>query len=204
YRGKFMKSENELNVAQKDFDDFVKKGGSTNYISVVRACKSIRFHLMSNADGALKSAKKARELVDVEKVERDIICAEYLLGAAHLMKRNFVEAEEHLTEALTRDRKINLVVFEPDILLEFAKLRFKQNHKKEALEFAEESLQIADRCEYRLKQADIHNFLAEFYLAADDFDKAKEHGEIAKERTACGYKPALAKAEKLLNDIERR
>jgi tetratricopeptide (TPR) repeat protein len=204
YRGKFMKSEHELNVAQKDFDDFVKKGGSTNYISVVRACKSIRFHLMSNADGALKSAKKARELVDVEKVERDIICAEYLLGAAHLMKRNFVEAEEHLTEALTRDRKINLVEFEPDILLEFAKHRLEQNHKEEALKFAEEALQIADRCEYRLKQADIQRFLAEYYLDAGDLKLAKNHGEIAKERAECGHKPALEKAEKLLNEIERR
>jgi len=98
------------------------------------------------------------------------------------MKGNFVEAEKHLAEALTRDRRINLVEFEPDILLEFAKLRFKQNHKEKALKFAYEALPIADRCEYRLKQADIHNFLAEFYLAAGD----------------------LEKAEKLLNEIERR
>jgi len=92
---------------------------------------------------------------------------------------------------------------EPDVLLEFAKLRFKQNHKEEALKFAEEALQIADRCEYRLKQADIHNFLAEFYLDADDLEKAKEHGEIAKERAECGYKVALEKAEKMLNEIEQ-
>jgi tetratricopeptide (TPR) repeat protein len=120
------------------------------------------------------------------------------------MKRNFVEAEEHLTEALTRDRKINLVEFEPDILLEFAKLRFKENLREEALKFADEALQIADRCEYRLMQADIHNFLAEFYLDAGDLEKAKKHGEIAKERAECGYKPALEKAEKLLDEIERR
>ena len=87
--------------------------------------------------------------------------------------------------------------------MEFAKLRFKQNHKKEALKFAEEALQIADRCEYRLKQADIHNFLAEFYLDADDLEKAKEHGENAKERAECGYKVALEKAEKMLNEIEQ-
>ncbi len=93
---------------------------------------------------------------------------------------------------------------EPNILLAFAKLRFKQNYKKEALKFAEEALQIADRCEYRLKQADIHNFLAEFYLDAGDLEKAREHGEIAKERAECGYKPALEKAEKVLDEIEQR
>jgi tetratricopeptide (TPR) repeat protein len=201
YRGKFKRSENELNVAQKVFDDFVEKGGSTNFISVVRAYKSIHFLLMSNAEEALDSAKKACELADVEHYERDVILAEYLLGAAHLMKGNFVEAEKHLTEALTRDRKIYLVELEPDILLEFVKLQFKQNHKEEALKFAEEALQIADRCEYRLKQTDIHNFLAEFYLDAGDLEKAREHGEIAKERAECGYKPALEKAEKILNKI---
>jgi tetratricopeptide (TPR) repeat protein len=119
------------------------------------------------------------------------------------MKRNLVGAEKHLTEALTRDRKINLVELEPGILLEFAKLRFKENHKEEALKFAVEALQIADRCEYRLKQADIHNFLAEFYLNAGDLEQAREHGEIAKERAECGYKPALEKAEKMLSDIEQ-
>ncbi|MCK4736757.1 MAG: hypothetical protein KAT65_30155, partial [Methanophagales archaeon] len=67
-----------------------------------------------------------------------------------------------------------------------------------------EALQIADRCEYRLKQADIHNFLAEFYLNGGELDKAGEHSEIAKGRAECGYKPALEKAEKLLNEIERR
>jgi tetratricopeptide (TPR) repeat protein len=120
------------------------------------------------------------------------------------MKGNLAEAEKHLTEALTRDRKINLVELEPDILLEFAKLRFKTNHTKEALKFADEALLIADRCEYRLKQADIHNFLAEFYLDAGDLKQAKKHCEIAKERAECGYKLALEKAEKLLNEIERR
>jgi tetratricopeptide (TPR) repeat protein len=203
YRGKFEESENELISALELLtkSDFAQ---SQCVLWTLWTYHSSRALLMSNADEVLKYALKACELADVKHHVRDFIRAEYLLGAAHLLKGNFVEAEKHLTEALTRDRKINLVELEPDILLEFAKLRFKQKRKEEALEFADEALQIADRCEYRLKQADIHNFLAEFYLAADDFDKAKEHGEIAKERTACGYKPALAKAEKLLNDIERR
>ena len=202
YRGKFEESEKELNVAQKIIDNFVKKGGSTNYISVVRAYKSIHSILINNADEALDSAINARELADVEHYERDIIRAEYLLGTTYLMKENLIKAEIHLTDALTRDRKINLAESEPDILLEFAKLRFKQNHKEEALKFADEALQIADRCEYRLNQADIHNFLAEFYLDAGDLEKAREHGEIAKDRAECGYKPASEKAEKLLTRIE--
>jgi tetratricopeptide (TPR) repeat protein len=197
YRGKFDESEKELISALKLFTKLYEVQPQC----IVWAYRSIRSLFMSNAEEALKSARKARELADVHKGERDIILAEYLLGAAYLMKGNLVEPEKHLTEALTRDRKINLVELEPDILLEFAKLRFKQNHKEEALKFAEEALQIADRCEYRLKQADIHNFLAEFYQDADDLEKAREHGEIAKERAECGYKVALEKAEKMLNEI---
>jgi tetratricopeptide (TPR) repeat protein len=200
YRGKFKESKNELISALELFTKLDKVQAQC----VVFAYRSIRSLFMSNVEEALSYAIKARELADVENWEIHIIHAEYLLGAALLLKGNFVEAEQHLTEALTRDRKINLVELEPDILLEFAKLRFRENHKEEALKFAEEALQIADRCEYRLKQADIHNFLAEFYLVAGDLKKAREHGEIAKERAECGYKPALEKAEKLLNSIEQR
>lgn len=199
YRGEFKKSEQKSSVAMNLLDESATQQRGTIY-----AYRSISFLLMSNADKALEYAIKARELADVGKLERDIIQAEWLLGAAHLMKGNVVEAEKHLTEALTRDRKINLVEMEPGILLEFAKLRFKQNHKEEALKFTDEALQIADRCEYRLKQADIHNFLAEFYMDAGDLEKAREHGEIAKERAECGYNVALEKAEKILNEIERR
>ncbi len=95
-----------------------------------------------------------------------------------------------------------MVDYESDILLELAKLRFKQNRKPDAFKFVQEAMQIAERCEYRLKQADIHNFLSEFYLDVGDLAKAREHGEIAKERAECGYVPAMEKAEKLLKDID--
>jgi tetratricopeptide (TPR) repeat protein len=197
YKGEFENSKNELDLALKSLK--ILKEFSPRYLNY--AYRSLYFHLQYNAEEAFKSAKKAREMADVEHFERDIIRAEYLLGAAHLMKGNLADAENHLIEALTRDRKINHVEFEPDILLELAKLRFTQNHKEEALKFAEEALLIADRCEYRLKQADIHNFLAEFYMDVGGLKQAKKHGEIAKERAECGYKPALEKAEKFLNEI---
>ena len=198
YQGKSNESEQEASVAMNLLDE-----SATQERGTIFAYRSIRSLLMSNAEEALKSAIKARELAEIDYTERDVIQVEYLLGAAYLMKGNIVEAEKHLNDALIRDRKINMVDLEPDILLEFAKLRFKTNHKKEALKFAVEALQIADRCEYRLKQADIHNFLAEFYLDAGDLEKAREHGEIAKERAECGYMPALEKAEKMLIEIGR-
>ncbi|MCK4735757.1 MAG: DUF4062 domain-containing protein [Methanophagales archaeon] len=197
YQGEFENAKEEYNKALNIF----KKRGDVYWEGYVWSFYSLLQILENDAESACKSAENAIDKLPFEEALRERIWAEWLLGAAYLMKRNFVEAEKHLTEALTRDRKINMVELEPDILLEFAKLRFKQNHKKEALKFADEALQIADRCEYRLKQADIHNFIAEFYLDAGDLKPAKKHGEIAKERASCGYKPALEKAEKILNKI---
>lgn len=199
YQGRFQESRKELMLSL----DLTTKSNVQNQ-GIDWAYYSLNALLIPSSKEALEYARKARQLADAEKVEKDIIFAEYLLGAAYLMKDNLSEAENHLNESLIRDRKINLVEYEPNILLELAKLRFKQNHKPEALKLASEALQIADRCEYRLKQADIHNFLSEFYLDAGDLPKARQHGELAKERAECGYVPALEKAEKLLKEIDSK
>ena len=200
YQGRFKESETELKIALKMFT----RKENIQSQSIVLMSRSLCALFMDNSNDALNFAEKARDLADVEKVERDIINAEYLIGAAQLMNQNLSEAEKHLNEALIRDRRINLVDLEPDIMLEFAKLRFKQDHKDEALRFAKEALQIADRCEYRLKQADIHNFLAEFYQDASDLKTAREQCEIAEERARCGYKTSLRKTEKRLKEIESK
>jgi len=206
YQGKFEKSQLELEKAMKGFASLedMDRQVAQEWQGLTWAYLAIRFLLIQkNADKALKAAKTARELADVVKVERDIIRAEWLLGAACLAEGDLKEAEKHLNEALIRDRRINMVDLEPDILLELARLRSARGRKEEALRLAEEALGIGDRSEYRLKQADIHNFLAEFYLAAKDFSKAKKHVEDAKERAACGYKPAMDKAEELAKRMEQ-
>lgn len=159
---------------------------------------------MNNADEALKFAMKVYNIALNRQNERDKIMSFLLLGSAQNMKGNIAEAGTHLKEALIRSRKVNMVDLELETLFEFAKLQFKGNSKEEASTFAKKALLIADRCEYRLKQADIHNFLAEFYLDAGDLKNAKEHGKMAKEAAECSYIPALEKAEKLLKAIEQR
>jgi tetratricopeptide (TPR) repeat protein len=64
----------------------------------------------------------------------------------------------------------------------------------------------ADRCEYRLKQADVHNFLARLDLEAGDRTSALRHAQIAYERAWCDgpphcYKPALDEAQRLLTQL---
>jgi len=68
---------------------------------------------------------------------------------------------------------------------------------------------VADWREHRLKQADIHNFLALLDLEAGNLTGARDHAEIAKERAYCDgpphhYKPAYEEAERLLADLAAR
>lgn len=208
YRGDFDEAESKLQSAQDFFD---KKGG-TNFVSLVRAYRALRAMLMCNARDALELARQARTLADeVAKIhypfERDFIRAEWLLGSARILEgKNLSAANAHLTEAITRCRRINLVDFEPDILLAWARLYRARGEEREALAYAEEALAIADRCEYRLKQAEIHNFLARLALEAGNGEKARAEAEIAKERAWCDgppycYKPALDEAEGLLREL---
>jgi len=83
---------------------------------------------------------------------------------------------------LARHREEAYQALEPDILLALARL-----HRDPA--FAGEALAIADRCEYRLVQADCHNFLGNAQKA---YDYAWCDGP-----PFC-YKPALDEAEALI------
>ncbi len=152
----------------------------------------------------------SRKLADVQQVERDIIRAEWLLGAVRIAKGSpddLVAAETHLNEALTRCRRINLVELEPDILLEWARWHRLRQEPEAARQQAQAALNIADRSEYRLKQADIHNFLAQLALDSGDIKNARHHATIGRERAECDgdpywYKPAVEEAERLLRECK--
>jgi tetratricopeptide (TPR) repeat protein len=164
-----------------------------------------------------EAARRARELADVQSCEADIIRAEWLLGAALRARGELDQAEPHLEEALRRCRRINMVDHEPDILLELARLRRDQAVgarrdaplREETLSLAKEALAIADRCGYRLKQADCHNFLARLAVEEGDLDEAREHAQTARERAECDgpphrYEVAFQEAERLLAEIASR
>jgi tetratricopeptide (TPR) repeat protein len=218
YTGAFEEAEQELETALTSFG----KVGAVQSECVVWAFRALRALLMGRVVGGdwtedpLPAARRARELADVRGYERDIINAEWLLGAAHWALGELAQGEPHLEEALRRCCRINAVYHEPDILLELARLRHAQAQEKvrrtsevrrtwEAL--AQEALDIADRCQYRLVQADCHNFLAQLALEAGDTQKAQEHAETARERAWCDgpphrYEAAFQEAERLLEKIE--
>jgi len=209
YKGAFDEGSQELDAAVA----FEAWRASPQGVGINWAYRALRALLMGHADDALKAAREARRLADEAArkdypVERDFIRAEWLIGWALVALASeeksqrgerLAEAERHLTGALRRCRRINMVDHEPDILLAWARWHRAKENVTEARRHAEEALAIADRCEYRLAQADIHNFLSRLALDEGERGAAREHAEIAKERAWCDgpphcYGPALEEA----------
>lgn len=200
-QGRTDKSASSLGIAL----NLVRKLGLKQSEGLVWAHRAFRALLTNSVKVGLEAARKARELAATDRFERDIIQAEWLLGWA-LIEQSPAASEKHLTEALTRFRRINLVEYEPDILLAWTRWHRATGHPKEARDCVDDALTIADRCEYRLVQADAHNLLARMALDAGDRVEARRHAEIARERAWCDgpphcYKAALEEAESLLKQI---
>jgi tetratricopeptide (TPR) repeat protein len=203
YEGDFEAAKQVLELAEQS----AQKRGYEQTLGIVESLWAERALLMGNPAAAFEFALKARKLAEVDHIERDIIAAECLLGTALVRVGNDLEAAAtHLNDALTRCRRINLLKVEPDILLGLAQLHRARGDYQEAKVNADEALAIADRCEYRLKQADVHNFLSRLNWDAGNHQAALEHAEIAKGRAWCDgpphcYKPALDEAEAILLEL---
>ncbi len=212
YLGAFEEADRELDESTHYWEQTGDKQG----ICLDESYRALRALLMGQAQAALEAARRAHEIATSRQNENDRIRAEWLLGAALValaseggrrQDKLLAEAEAHLSEALTRCRRINLVELEPDILLSWARWHRARGEAEEARRDAAEALSIAERCEFRLKQAEIHNFLAQLAREAGQVDEARRQAEIARERARCDgpphcYKAALEEAERLLADTD--
>jgi hypothetical protein len=120
-----------------------------------------------------------------------------------------LEAEFHLNRSLIRCRSFNLVEFEPEILLAWAKWHFIKGNTNSANEDAFEALQIADRCDYRLNKADINNFLALLSLNSKDIESSIKYAKMAYDFALCDgishcYKPAMNNSNIIMNSIKAK
>ena len=206
YQGAFDEAEQNLDTAaeiEMKIGSMQSEGRSWTY----RAQRALLMRQPRVAlDAARKALRKTEEAAKSSQVVysvRDFVWAHWLLGAAHLALGHMLEAETHLSEALTRCRRINLVELESDLLLAWARWHQEKEDEEQSRKCAEEALSIADRCEYRLKQAEIHNFLAQWELDTENVVEARRHAEIASERAWCDgpphcYRSALDEAERLL------
>ncbi len=211
YQGHFDKAKRQLDAA---LDSFVY-GRALKYEGTARASQGVCALLMGDVPGALEVSGSALQLARLHGHPRDIIEAEWLAGAANLALaarrrgprgKVLSRARNHVEEALTLCRRKNVACFEPDILLTWGRWHRAKGEADRAKGDAEEAMRIADRCEYRLKQAEIHNFLARLAMDEGNHDEAKKEAEIAYERAWCDgpphcYKPAMDEAEGMLKEL---
>jgi tetratricopeptide (TPR) repeat protein len=208
YRGAFDEAAGELEISTRYWERISHKQA----ICLDESYRALRALLMKDARAALEAGQRSFEFwkknaEETYPVELDLVRVEWLLGAALIMEgEDLNAAAAHLTEALTRCRRINLVEFEPDILLAWARWHWAKGDVEEAKRQADEALAIADRCEYRLKQAEIHNFRARVALEGGEREVARVEAERARERAWCDgppycYRPALEEALGMLREL---
>ncbi len=171
--GRLLGTIGKTDEAMRELEEstgYFEKEGHKQGICIDEAYRALVSLMNAQVEDALGHAGRARKLADVEKLERDIIWAEWLLGLSNLALNKLDEARGHLNKALKRCRRISMVYYEPDILLGLARLTLASVKKgvsetfDKAKNLAEEALKIAENSKYRLKLADIHNFLAELEL----------------------------------------
>jgi transcriptional regulator with XRE-family HTH domain/tetratricopeptide (TPR) repeat protein len=186
--------------------------GAIESEGAVWAYRSLCSLLARDMSTALAAAHHARELADVRSYERDIIRAEWLLGltlvhAASQEKQQasvmLEEADIHLTEAFIRCRKIDMVDYEGDLLLDKARLYSAKGDKSTANKYAIEALAVVNRSDYRVLRADIYNLLAQLELENGDEKKAMSYAQAAFNDALCDgtpycYMSALEEAKYLL------
>ena len=199
YEGRFADAERELAASTTYWQKIDDEQG----VCLDEAYRALLGLLRGDPKAALAAARESRRLADDKSVERNIIRGEWLLGWAHVALGKKAVAEPHLSEALTRCRRINLIEIEPSLLLAWARWHHAGGDQTQARRFAEDALRIADRCEYRLNQAEIHNFLARLAIDSGKPAEARDQAQKAKDYAYCDgpphyYKPAHEEAERLL------
>jgi len=212
YQGMFEESLQHLDMASSLF----KEVGATASEGEVWAYRALCALLTEDISSALVAARCARELADVGREERDIIRSEWLLGWVFVrlaykkderITGNLQEAELHLQEALDRCRRINMVDYEADLLLAWARLHHAKGDRHLAKVHAIEALAITNRSDFCLLRADVNNLFAQLEMDDGNWQEAKDHAQAALADAICDgspycYMPALVKAERLLDQIK--
>jgi tetratricopeptide (TPR) repeat protein len=219
YRGAWDESDLELDIAGKMFEEQgnVQLQGVVWSFRAEREVGRLRWATLTSdvASGvedlrsALAPARRALEIADQtvgtgRTYERDYIADHWLLGAAHLIAGELVEAESHLHESLERCRRNNTVAAESGILIDLARLCMARATPGGAQRLAEEALVIADRCGYVLQGADAHIVLAQLAKDRGDANELRHHATEALRLATCDgppdytYKAAYDEATALL------
>ena len=222
YRGDFSGANKELEIAESglDFDLRTKKRKHMVYaeiflyrtfINLIASKENFKYISLS-----LRTARKALQIAKLAVKEPTLIEAKLSLTSALLAtyfdqgsrkKEALEEAEKYLQEATVASHNSNMLEKEPDILIAWSNLYLGKGDLHQAKIKAEDALFIAERCELRLKRAEIHNFLAQLAVKSNDLSEAKKQSLIASKCAWCDgppyqYKVAFEQAELINDEIE--
>jgi tetratricopeptide (TPR) repeat protein len=137
YCGMWNDAENEFAVAQSLFKkiDFIHGTGVTWAHHAICVLLMKRFGMLvdSPIELAGKSLRYAKEWSkSYYPVEKELIRGNWILGCSYRFQGQYELSEIHMVEALVRDRAINMVELEANILLDLARLRYDQKKSEEA------------------------------------------------------------------------
>ena len=197
FLGRYEDSESSLTAA---FDLFSEQQ-DTQWLAVTWADRALRYLLMDKPHEALRAAQESRQMACVRGYQIDIIRADWLTGLAITAsgmvedRKSMNEAEASLAGALVRCRRINLTFYEAHILLAWARWHHLVGARDLAESCAQEALEIATRCEYRLSQAEIYNWFAGFVRQAGDQERSRHWARLGYDRAWCDGPPHCYFAE---------
>lgn len=219
YQDMFEAAFRHLDTALSLFKELnAKELNARTSEGAVWAYRSLCGILAREIPAALEAAQRARELADIGHYERDVIRAEWLLGLASVYMAYqedgqraaafLREAELHLREALHRCRRIDMVDYEADLLLAWARLHHAKGEKQRAKECATEALDITNRSDFRVLRADIYNLLARLEWEDGNWRETRRLAESALRDATCNdhpfcYVSALEEAKQLLHEVKR-
>lgn len=202
YEGKYKEAENELAYLPKTFGKHTHSDFAVYTDMCLNALLDKR-----KLSKVLYYAKEMEKLSQKYPYKNDIVVSEWLLGLSYLHTGDIRRAEIHIDNAIVICREINCVEIEADILLAKACLYSANKNIHMAMSTAKEALSIATKCEYKLKQADIHNFLGNLELYSGDYKIVEKHARDAHTLAMCDgrphyYKVAVIEAERILKELQ--
>ncbi len=208
YQGTFEEALHHLDITLSLF----RQSGATVSESAAWAYQALCLLLGGRVSSSLTAVQRAREQAEVHHYERDIVRAEWILGLAYTRLASqeagpaqelLEKAELHLSDALHRCRQIDMVDYEADLLLAWAKLYYAKGQKLQAKDHAIEALAIANRSDFRVLRADIYNLLAKLELEKGNRETVVVYARSAYQDAICDgppycYKVALEETAQLL------
>jgi tetratricopeptide (TPR) repeat protein len=193
--GAFDRAQEQFEVARSAYG---LSGTFAHGRSVLLSYEAILSMWQGRPNEAFERASEAGDLAQSASLVREGVAAKWLKGAAMLARAqaNSTQAQgllssaaDCLSDALTECRRINLLEFEPELLLTWAKWHRAHGDAPIASQYAEQALILSRRSGYRLKEADILNCCGELALDAGHVATGRRLVEQARDLAFCDGHP---------------